>query len=453
MSERTCLIVLAAGEGTRMASRTPKVLHRIGGKTLIGHVLAVAAAVNPTRIAVVIGPAQAALAEEVRRLAPKAQIFVQKVRRGTAHAVLAAKSAIKRGDNVIVAYGDTPLVRPRTLAAIRDALAHAPVAMLGFRAADPTGYGRLIVEGGKLIAVREEKDASPAERAIRLCNAGIMALSGKHAVKLLERIKNDNTKREFYLTDIVGIAVEQGLAATVREAPEEEVMGVNDKRQLAEAEAALQARLRAQAQASGATLIAPDTVFLAADTKLGRDVVVEPYVVFGPGVVAEEGAVIRAFSHIEGAHIGKGASVGPFARLRPGTRLGKKSKVGNFVEVKAATLEAGAKANHLAYIGDGRVGEEANIGAGVVFCNYDGATKHKTDVGKRAFVGSNSALVAPVKIGAGAYVGSGSVITLNVPANALAVARGRQQTRKGWAKKLIAAKKRQKHGKGAKDED
>jgi bifunctional UDP-N-acetylglucosamine pyrophosphorylase / glucosamine-1-phosphate N-acetyltransferase len=453
MSERTCLIVLAAGEGTRMASRTPKVLHRIGGETLIGHVLAAAAAVNPARIAVVVGPGQTAVAAEARRLAPKAQIFVQKARRGTAHAVLAAQGAIKRGDDVIVVYGDTPLVRPQTLAAIREALNHAPVAVLGFRAADPAGYGRLIVEGGKLVAVREEKDASLAERAIRLCNAGIMAFSGKHAVKLLERIRNDNAKREFYLTDAVGIAVEQGLAATVREAPEEEVMGVNDRKQLAEAEAVLQARLRARAQAAGATLIAPETVFFAADTKLGRDVVVEPYVVFGPGVVAEEGAVIRAFSHIEGAHIGKGASVGPFARLRPGTKLGKKAKVGNFVEVKAATLEAGAKANHLAYIGDARVGEEANIGAGVIFCNYDGAAKHRSDVGKRAFVGSNSALVAPVKIGAGAYVGTGSVITLNVPANALAVARGRQKTRRGWAKKLLAAKKRQKQGKDAKDED
>ncbi len=453
MSDRTCLIVLAAGEGTRMASRTPKVLHRIGGKTLIGHVLAAAAAVNPARIAVVVGPGQGEVAAEVRRIAPTAQIFVQKARRGTAHAVLAARTAIKRGDDVIVVYGDTPLVRPKTLAAIRAALRRAPLAVLGFRAADPSGYGRLIVENGKLVAVREEKEASAAERAIRLCNAGIMALAGKHAVALLERIKDDNAKREFYLTDAVGIAVEQGLAATVREAPEEEVMGVNDKKQLAEAEAALQTRLRAQAQAAGATLIAPETVFLSTDTKLGRDVVVEPYVVFGPGVVAEAGALIRAFSHIEGAHIGKGASVGPFARLRPGAKLGKKAKVGNFVEVKAATLEAGAKANHLAYIGDGRVGEEANIGAGVIFCNYDGAAKHQTDVGKRAFVGSNSALVAPVKIGAGAYVGSGSVITLNVPANALAVARGRQKNRPGWAKRVRAAKKRQKHGKGAKDED
>jgi bifunctional UDP-N-acetylglucosamine pyrophosphorylase/glucosamine-1-phosphate N-acetyltransferase len=453
MSERTCLIVLAAGEGTRMASRVPKVLHRIGAETLIGHVLSAAAAVNPARIAVVIAPGEAEVAAEVRRRVPKAKIFVQRNRRGTAHAVLTAKSAIKRGDDVLVVYGDTPLVRPQTLVVMRDALRHAPVAVLGFRAADPTGYGRLIVEGARLVAVREEKEASPAERAIRLCNAGIMAFSGKHALNLLGRVRNKNIKGEFYLTDAVGIAVEQGLSATVREAPEEEVMGVNDRMQLAAAEAILQARLRAQAQAAGATLIAPDTVFLAADTKLARDVVVEPYVVFGPNVTVEEGAVIRAFSHVEGARIGKGASVGPFARLRPGTTLGKKAKVGNFVEVKAAAIEAGAKANHLAYIGDARVGEEANIGAGTIFCNYDGVAKHRSDVGKGAFIGSNSALVAPVKIGAGAYVGSGSVITLDVPANALAVARGRQKTRRGWAKKLIAQKKRQKHGKGAKDED
>jgi bifunctional UDP-N-acetylglucosamine pyrophosphorylase/glucosamine-1-phosphate N-acetyltransferase len=453
MSERTCLIVLAAGEGTRMASRTPKVLHRIGAETLIAHVLAAAAAIEPARIAVVIGPNQAEVAAEVRRLVPKAKIFVQRNRRGTAHAVLTARRAIKRGDDIIVLYGDTPLVRPQTLAAIRDALRHAPVAVLGFRAADPAGYGRLIVEGGRLVAVREDKDASPAERAIRLCNAGIMALGAKHALDILQRIGNRNVQGEFYLTDAVGIAVERGLSATVREAPEEEVMGVNDRKQLAQAESVLQTRLRARAQAAGATLVAPETVFLTADTKLGRDVVVEPFVVFGPGVVVEEGAVIRAFSYVEGAHVGKGASVGPFARLRPGTRLGKKAKIGNFVEVKAAAIEAGAKANHLAYIGDARVGEDANIGAGTIFCNYDGVAKHKSDVGKGAFIGSNSALVAPVKIGAGAYVGSGSVITLDVPAGALAVGRGRQKIRRGWAKKLLTAKKRRKQGKAAKDED
>ena len=280
----------------------------------------------------------------------------------------------------------------------------------------------------------------PKNKSITLCNAGVMAISGKITRDVLARIGNDNAKREFYLSDAVLVARSLGLAAIVHEASEEEVMGVNDRIQLAEAEALLQARLRTAALKGGATLIAPDTVFLSADTKLGRDVVVEPYVVFGPGCVVEEGAKIGAFSHLEGARVGKGASVGPFARLRPGTKLGNKARVGNFVEVKAASIEAGAKANHLAYIGDGRVGADANIGAGTIFCNFDGAKKHFTDVGAGAFVGSNSALVAPVKVGKGAYVASGSVITEDVPAGALAVGRGRQVIKRGWAKKGGRAK-------------
>jgi bifunctional UDP-N-acetylglucosamine pyrophosphorylase/glucosamine-1-phosphate N-acetyltransferase len=312
----------------------------------------------------------------------------------------------------------------------------AGVAVLGFRAADPTGYGRLIREDGDLVAIREEEDASEAERAIGLCNAGLMALSGRHALAILDRIGNDNAKREYYLTDAVAVARAMGLAARVIETKEDEVRGINTKTQLAETEAALQARLRQAAMEAGVTLVAPETVHLAADTTFGHDVVVEPYVVFGPGVTVEDEAVIHSFSHIVGAHIGKGASVGPFARLRPGTKLGERSRIGNFVEVKEASVEAGAKANHLAYIGDGRVGEGANIGAGTIFCNYDGADKHHTDVGKAAFIGSNSALVAPVKIGDGAYVGSGSVITRDVPPDALAIARGRQTVKEGWAVRI-----------------
>ena len=438
----TTIVVLAAGEGVRMQSSAPKVLHKIGGAPLIAHVLAAAKGAGPARMAVVIGPGRKDVAAEMRRLAPKAEIFVQRTRRGTAHALLAASKSFANGEDVIVLFGDTPLVRAETLRALRGALKDASIAVLGFRAADPTGYGRLIMEGDRLVAIREEKDASAEERKIALCNAGAMALSGKVARELLARIGNDNAKGEFYLTDAVVVARSLGLVAAVREASEEEVMGINDKKQLAEAEAALQARLRAAALASGATLIAPETVFLSADTKLGRDAVIEPYVVFGPGCVVGEGARVRAFSYLEGAELGKGATVGPFARLRHGAKVGPKARVGNFVEVKEATLEAGAKANHLSYIGDGRVGAEANIGAGTIFCNYDGKRKHRTDVGKRAFIGSNSALVAPVKIGAGAYVGSGSVITEDVPAGALALGRGRQVNKRGWAKGAGKRRKR-----------
>lgn len=435
MPERTA-IVLAAGEGTRMASGKAKVLHRIGRRTLIAHVLEAVWAAGVARIAVVVGPHREDVATAVRRVAPHAQIFVQQERRGTAHAVLAARAALERGDDLLIVYGDTPLLRPATLSALLDAVEEAAVSVLGFRPADPSGYGRLIVEGNEILAIREERDASTAEKKIRLCNAGAMALAGAHALKLLERITDKNAKREFYLTDAVAVARAAKLKVVVREATEEEVMGVNDKSQLAGAEAGLQARLRETAMKAGASLLAPDTVHLASDTKLGRDVVVEPYVVFGPGVVVEEGAVIRSFSHLEGAHIGAGASVGPFARLRPGTKLGAGARIGNFVETKAAEFGAGAKANHLAYVGDASIGADANIGAGTITCNYDGFQKHRTEIGKGAFIGSNSALVAPVKVGDGAYIASGSVITGNVPADALGVARGRQVNKEGWAKDL-----------------
>jgi bifunctional UDP-N-acetylglucosamine pyrophosphorylase/glucosamine-1-phosphate N-acetyltransferase len=441
MADRTCLaIVLAAGEGTRMRSLQPKVLHRLGGKPLLAHALA--SMINVDAVAVVIGPGQVAVAAETRRMLPRADIFVQAERRGTAHAALAAEPALARGyDDLLVAFADTPFVTRATLERLRAALGNGTaVAVLGFRAADPTGYGRLIVEGNRLLAIREERDAAPMERAITLCNAGVMALDGRVALDILRTIDDRNSKHEFYLTDAVKIARARGFEAATVETEEDEVRGINTRAQLAEAEGVLQQRLRAAALKGGATLVAPDTVFLAADTKLGRDVTVEPYVVFGPGVVVEDGAVIRSFSHLEGAHVGKGASVGPFARLRPGTELGAKTRIGNFVEVKAATIEAGAKAPHLTYIGDARVGENANVGAGTITCNYDGVDKHRTDIGKDAFIGSNSALVAPVTIGEGAYIGSGSVITRDVPARALAVGRGRQVVKEGWAARLNAKK-------------
>jgi len=443
MAARTCLaIVLAAGEGTRMRSARPKVLHPLAGRSLLAHVLGTVGAAGVTATAVVIGPGEDVVAAEIKRVAPAAECFVQHERRGTAHAVLAARTAIKqRPDDILIVYGDTPLVHAASLARLRAVIADgAAVAVLGFRASDSTGYGRLIVEGGELVAIREEADASARERKTALCNGGTMALAGNTALAILERIGDHNRKHEFYLTDAVEIARGMALSAVAVEVEEDEMRGVNTKNQLAEAEAVAQQRLRQAALDAGVTLIAPDTVYLCADTKFGRDVVVEPFVVFGEKVTVEDGAVIHSFSHIVGAHVGKGASVGPFARLRPGTRLGEGARIGNFVEVKEALIEAGAKANHLTYLGDVSVGANANIGAGTITCNYDGAAKHRTEIGRDAFIGSNSALVAPVKIGEGSYVGSGSVITQDVPADSLALGRSRQVVKEGWATRLRGLK-------------
>jgi bifunctional UDP-N-acetylglucosamine pyrophosphorylase / glucosamine-1-phosphate N-acetyltransferase len=443
MAARTCLaIVLAAGEGTRMRSARPKVLHEVTGRSLLAHVLTAVAGIAPSAAAIVIGPNQDDVAAEAKRVLPGAICFVQGERRGTAHAVLAAKAAIERGaDDILVVYGDTPLLRPATLQQLRAPLAKgAAVAVLGFRPAAPSGYGRLVTKNAELVKIVEAADAGPEEKAIGLCNAGVMAFDGGSALAILERIGNRNRKNEFYLTDAVEIARGMNKTAVAVEVEEDDVRGINSKKELAEAEAVAQARLRQAALDAGVTLVAPETVFLSADTTFGKDVVVEPYVVFGAGVSVGDGVVIRAFSHLAGATIGKGASVGPFARLRPGTRLGEGVHIGNFVELKEARIDAGAKANHLSYIGDASVGAGANIGAGTITCNYDGFAKHRTEIGEHAFIGSNSALVAPVAIGAGAYVGSGSVITANVPADSLAVARGRQVVKEGWVSRLRALK-------------
>ncbi|MGE3145680.1 MAG: bifunctional UDP-N-acetylglucosamine diphosphorylase/glucosamine-1-phosphate N-acetyltransferase GlmU [Pseudorhodoplanes sp.] len=443
MSGRSGLIiVLAAGEGTRMRSARPKVLHEIGGRTLLSHVLQAVRAAGTPQVAVVVGPAHAAVAEEAKRVLPDAAIAVQRERRGTADAVLAARDLIARGfDDVLVIFADTPFIRAETLSKLREALAAgAAVAVLGFRPGDATGYGRLIVEGGTLQRIVEEKDANAAERAIDLCNGGLMALSGRHALDLLGRIGNDNAKKEFYLTDAVAIARALNLRAVAIEVGEDEVSGINTKAALAEAEAALQAKLRRAALDAGVTMIAPETVYLQSDTVFGRDVTVEPFVVFGPGVSVGDNAVIHAFSHLSGAQVGEGASIGPYARLRPDTRIGKGARVGNFVELKEAVMEDGAKANHLTYLGDARIGEGANVGAGTITCNYDGVSKHRTDIGKGAFIGSNSALVAPLTIGDGAYIGSGSVITDDVPADALGLGRVRQTVKDGWASRLRGLK-------------
>jgi bifunctional UDP-N-acetylglucosamine pyrophosphorylase/glucosamine-1-phosphate N-acetyltransferase len=444
---RTCLaIVLAAGEGTRMRSSRPKVLHEMAGRSLLGHALAAVAGAGADAVAVVIGPDRPDVAAEVKKHAPHAAVFVQTERKGTAHAVLAARESLAQGhDDVLVAFADTPLVQSATFAALRAALHDgAAVAALGFEARDPAGYGRFVTRDGELEAIVEHKDADAATRAITLCNAGLMALDGKRVLAILDAIGNSNAQNEYYLTDAVAMAHAQGLHAVARTAPEAEVQGVNDRAQLAAVEADFQRRKRAEVMAAGATLIAPETVFFSHDTEVGRDVVVEPNVVFGPGVRIADGAVVHAFSHLEGASVGPGASIGPYARLRPGADLAKGARVGNFVEVKAASIGEGAKVNHLTYIGDAEIGPGANIGAGTITCNYDGFVKSKTIIGEGAFIGSNSALVAPVRIGAGAYVGSGSVITRDVQPDALAVARGRQIEREGWAAAFRAAAKARK---------
>jgi bifunctional UDP-N-acetylglucosamine pyrophosphorylase/glucosamine-1-phosphate N-acetyltransferase len=440
-------IVLGAGKGTRMKSSLPKVMHAIAGRSMLGHVLALARAAGSTSIAVVVGPGMPEVAAEAGRQAPGAQVFEQPNQRGTADAVLAARPAIEahKGD-VLVMFGDTPLLSEATLERLLSALDRgAVVAVLGFHAADPTGYGRLVVDAtGALTAIREHNDASAAERAITLCNSGVMAFRLPDLAALLSRIGTANAKGEYYLTDAVEIARGEGHRCVAVAGSEEEMLGINNRAQLAGAEVIYQRRARERIMAEGATLIDPASVWLSHDTVIGRDVIIEPNVFFGPGVSVGDGVLICANSYMTGAAIEAGARIGPFARLRPGARIGVDAHVGNFVEVKNARLEAGAKANHLSYIGDGRVGPKANIGAGTIFCNYDGYNKHFTDVGAGAFVGSNSALVAPVRIGDGAYVGSGSVITRDVAPDALALERSAQEERPGWAAKFRALMQKRK---------
>lgn len=433
------MIVLAAGKGTRMNSALPKVMHKIAGRSMLGHVLALSGQSEARSVAVVVGPDMDAVASEAVAHVPSAQIFVQHNQRGTADAVLAARAALQNhSGDVMILYGDTPLLQPETLGYLTAALdAGAHVAVLGFRAKDPTGYGRLLTDShGDLQAIREHKDASDAERQIDLCNSGVMAFRVPRLAELLSRIGNDNAKSEFYLTDAVAMAREDNLRCVVVACDENEVLGVNTRDQLATAEAIWQSRQRAAFMRDGVTMTAPETVWLSYDTKIGIDVTVEPNVFIGPGVTIEDGVDILANCHIVGAHISAGARVGPFARLRPGAKLGTNVHVGNFVEVKNSDMAAGSKANHLAYVGDGSVGAGANIGAGTIFCNYDGFTKHRTTIGEGAFIGSNSSLVAPVKVGAGAYVGSGSVITKDVSPGALALERCEQEERPGWAEKF-----------------
>ena len=441
---RFAAIILAAGEGTRLNSARPKVLHEIAGQSMIRHVIDALRPFDPAVTIVVVGRDMDSVAQAV---APVPSV-VQSPPRGTGDAVRAASpelaDRLAQGgiSDVVVLFGDTPLLRAETIAELLDTRRRAPqaaVAVAGMRPADPAPYGRLVLgDDGALLRIVEARDASVEERAIGLCNGGIMALDSRHAFDLVDRIGNDNAKREFYLTDIVAIARAQGLSCRVAELPAAELLGVNTRAELAAAEGLMQERLRRRAMEAGATLIAPETVFLASDTELGRDVVIEPNVVFGPGVRIADNVRIRSFSHLEGAEIASGVIVGPFARLRPGAVLEADVHVGNFVEVKASRLGAGVKASHLSYLGDSDIGAGTNIGAGTITCKYDGFSKFRTVIGERAFIGSNTALVAPVTVGDGAYVATGSVVTSDVPADALTIARARQVDKPGRAAALRA---------------
>jgi bifunctional UDP-N-acetylglucosamine pyrophosphorylase/glucosamine-1-phosphate N-acetyltransferase len=432
------VLVLAAGQGTRMNSALPKVLHRIANRPMIEHVLAAVAPLVPARTIVVVAPGMEAVAQAV---AP-AETVVQVTPRGTGHAAISARPALQgfAGD-VLVLYGDAPLLTTETLRAVLAERRRAPAAaavVAGMRPADPGPYGRLVVRDGMLEAIVEARDCTPDQAAIDFCNAGLWAIDGGLLFDLLQEVGTDNAKGEYYLTDLVAVARRRGLPCRAVEAPADDMIGINNRAELAEAEALMQRRLRAAAMAGGVTLVAPETVYFSADTAIGRDTVVGPFVVFGPGCSIGAGVEIPAFCHMVGARIGDGASIGPFARLRPGADLADNVHIGNFVEVKNSRLGAGVKANHLSYLGDSTVGAGSNVGAGTITCNYDGFDKHRTEIGERVFIGTNTALVAPVTIGDGAFIGAGSVITENVPPDALAVERAPQVTKPGRAAEMRA---------------
>lgn len=432
------LVILAAGQGSRMNSDLPKVLHPLAGVPLVVHVMRAGAALDPAGVVVVAGHGADAVRAAVGAENPDATVVLQTEQLGTGHAVAQAADALAdAAGDVVVLYGDTPFVSAETLTRMLDARAVHDVVVLGFQADDPARYGRLIMDGDALMRIVEFKDATEAERAVDLCNSGVICADCAVLMELVAALSNDNAAGEYYLTDVVGAARAQGFSAGVVVCDQAETLGINTRAELAAAEAVFQARARAEALENGVTLSAPETVFFAQDTHIGRDAVVEQHVVFGPGVTVESGAVIRAFSHLEGCHVSRGAIVGPYARLRPGTELAEDVRIGNFVEVKNAVLDAGAKVNHLSYIGDASVGEGTNIGAGTITCNYDGVFKHRTEIGAWAFIGSNTMLVAPVRVGARALTASGSVITADVPDGALAVARARQETKPGLAVRLM----------------
>ena len=433
------LVILAAGKGTRMNSDIPKVLHPIAQTPMLVHAMRAGGALSPERTVIVTGHGSEMVAEAVRNEDETAQVVVQEEQLGTAHAVAQARAALEgfRG-NVIVLYGDTPFIDPDTLRRMVEARKTFDLVMLGFDIAEvQPRYGRLIMDGERLVEIVEYKDATEEQRAIRFTNSGLLACDAALLFDLIDQVSNDNASGEYYLTELPALANARGLSATAIKCDEAETLGVDSRADLAAADAEFQARARAALLQQGVTLMAPETVYLSADTVIGRDTIIEPNVVFGPGVTVESGATIRAFSHLEGCHVSRGAVVGPYARLRPGTELAENTRIGNFVEVKNAEIAEGAKVNHLSYVGDASVGAATNIGAGTITCNYDGVMKHKTTIGEGVFIGSNTMLVAPVTIGDGAITATGTVVTKDVEADALALARSRQENKPGYASKLF----------------
>ena len=431
------VVILAAGKGTRMRSSLPKVLHPIGNAPMLHHAMKTAAALAPAKTVVVAGHGADLVTKATAAFDRTAEVVLQNAQLGTGHAVLAAAEVLSdfEGD-LFVLFGDTPFIQPDTLKAMQAARTDADVVALGFQAADPGRYGRFIEETGRLTAIVEAKDASPEQLAIRVCNSGLMGGDCQTMLRLLGEVRNDNAQGEYYLTDLIGLANSQGLACIAVMCDESETLGINDRVQLAEAEAIFQNRARREAMLSGTTLIAPETVFFSLDTRTGQDVVIHPNVVLGPGVQIGDRCEIKAFTHLEDTRLAEDVKTGPFARARGGTELAPGVRIGNFVEMKKARLGAGTKAGHLAYLGDATLGAGVNIGAGTITCNYDGVQKHQTTIEDGAFVGVNSALVAPVTIGQGAYVGTGGVVTKDVPAEALALARAPQVNKPGYAKRL-----------------
>ena len=432
------LIILAAGKGTRMQSELPKVLHKVAGAPMLIHAMRAGRALEPKRTIIVAGHGFEAVSAAARTEDPEVEVILQEEQLGTGHAVDQARTALGDFDGtIIVLYGDCPLIQPRTLEELTATLSTAAVSVLGFEAENPARYGRLITDGDRLKRIVEFKDATPAERAVRLCNSGVMAASAELLFDLLSEIDANNASGELYLTDVIGKAVGRGLSCTAIRCAERETLGVNSRVELMQAEKEFQTLRRAEALEDGISMPAPETVHFSYDTVIGRDAIIEQNVVFGPGVTVESGAQIRAFSHLEGAHVARGCVVGPYARLRPGAELADDVKIGNFVEIKASTLDEGAKVNHLSYIGDAHIGARANIGAGTITCNYDGVMKHHTSIGEAAFIGSNTMLIAPITVGQDAMTASGSVITRDVPAGDLAIARSKQDNKAGFSVKLM----------------
>ena len=432
------LIILAAGKGTRMKSDLPKVLHSIAGAPLLIHAMKSGASLEPDRTVIVAGHGAQAVEAAAKDWSDDAEVVLQTEQLGTGHAVAQAAAALDgfEGD-AIVLYGDTPFIQPETLEAMLAARTEHDVVVLGFNAADPGKYGRLIMNGGALEKIVEFKDASGEERAVTLCNSGVICAKSDVLSELVSAVSDDNAAGEYYLTDIIGIARSKGLSATVVECAEAETMGINSRAELADGEAAFQARARRAAMDNGVTLQAPDTVCFSHDTYIGSDTIIEPNVVFAVGVTVENNATIRAFSHLEGCHVSRGGVIGPYARLRPGAELAEDVKVGNFVEIKNAVIDTGAKVNHLSYIGDAHVGARTNIGAGTITCNYDGVFKHHTTIGEDVFIGSNTMLVAPVKLGRESMTATGTIVTHDVPDGDLAVGRVRQENKTGFARRMF----------------